>query len=35
MGGLSEIMVNVTGELAAGMTEAFVGEKAGAETREK
>ncbi len=35
MGGLSELMVNVTSEMAAGMTEAFVGEKAGAETREK
>jgi hypothetical protein len=35
MGGLSEIMVNVTGELASGMTEAFSGEKAGKETSEK
>jgi hypothetical protein len=35
MGGLSEIMVNVTSEMAAGITEAFAGQKAGAETREK
>jgi hypothetical protein len=35
MGGLSELMVNVTGEFASGMTEAFLGEKAGKETREK
>lgn len=35
MGGLGELMVNVTGELAAGMAEAFSGEKAGKETREK
>lgn len=35
MGGLGELMVNVTGELASGMTEAFSGEKAGKEAREK
>ncbi len=35
MGGLGELMVNVTGELASGMTEAFAGEKAGKEAREK
>jgi hypothetical protein len=35
MGGLSELMVNVTGEMAAGMTEAFQGEKAGEETRKE
>jgi hypothetical protein len=29
MGGLSEMMVNVTGELASGVTEAFAGEEAG------
>jgi hypothetical protein len=35
MGGLSEMMVNVTGEMAAGMTEAFQGPEAGAETRKE
>jgi hypothetical protein len=35
MGGFSELMVNVTSELASGMTEAFAGEKSGKEAREK
>ena len=35
MGGFSELMVNVTGELASGMAEAFSGEEAGKEVREK
>ena len=35
MGGFSELMVNVAGELASGMTEAFSGEEAGKEIREK
>ena len=34
MDGLSELMVNVTGEMASGMTEAFSGEEAGKEVRE-
>ena len=35
MGGFNELMVNVTSEMASGMTEAFAGEKAGKEAREK
>lgn len=35
MGGFSELMVNVTSELASGMTETFAGEESGKETREK
>jgi len=35
MGGFSELMVNVTSEVASGMTEAFAGEEAGKEAREK
>ena len=35
MGGLSELMVNVTGELASGMTSAFVGEGAGSQANQK
>ena len=35
MGGFSELMVNVTGELASGMTETFCGEESGKEAREK
>ena len=35
MGGFNELVVNVTSELASGMTEAFAGEEAGKEAREK
>ena len=35
MGGFSELMVNVTSEMASGMTEAFAGEEAGKEARQK
>jgi hypothetical protein len=35
MGGFNELIVNVTGELASGMTETFSGEEAGKEAREK
>jgi len=35
MGGFTELMVNVTGELAPGITEAFSDEEAGREAREK
>jgi hypothetical protein len=35
MGGFSELMVNVTSELASGMTEAFSGEEDGKKAREK
>ena len=35
MGGLSELMVNVTGELASGMTEALAGKKEAKEARKK
>jgi len=35
MGGFSELMVNVTSEVASGMTEAFAGEEAGKGAREK
>jgi hypothetical protein len=35
MAGFGELMVNLGGELASGVTEAFSGEAAGKETREK
>ena len=35
MGGFSELMVNATGTMASGMAEAFGGEEAGEEVREK
>jgi len=35
MGGFSELMVNATGAMASGMAEAFGGEEAGEEVREK
>lgn len=35
MGGFSELMVNATGAMASGMAEAFGGEQAGDEVREK
>ncbi len=35
MGGFSEFMVNATGAMASGMAEAFGGEEAGEEVREK
>jgi hypothetical protein len=35
MGGFSELMVNATGAMASGMAEAFGGEEAGDEVREK
>jgi len=35
MGGFSELMVNSTGAMASGMAEAFGGEEAGLEVREK
>ena len=35
MGGFSELMVDATGEMASGMAEAFGGEEAGDEVRER